>query len=269
MLLFQINEGAMKKIKSISSWLVLPRYRFWLLLVIFMLILPAQRVKADLGPKPSMHFTFNNETEFIPILSGQQLECEDETCSRTESLEVFGPQGFSCTEDECSSMAYTYRKYHKLVIEFADRTRESNVFTKKAFSANYEVTVTSDALIVKEIHTLGSFFDRDCLCCSGFFSTLVLETLVASIFLGAFQLPKAILGFVPIASLLTLPLVWFAFPLLPISSGVIIALAEITAVLIEAVFIYVAGFRRIGFKFILGLSVIMNVISFGVGLLTI
>jgi hypothetical protein len=231
------------------------------------LLLSAAPASADIGPKPSMQFKFEYEIPFTPILSGQQIECEDEACSRGQPLEELGPQGFICSENECSSLAYSYSDYHKLVIEFADGVRESNVFTKKAFSAGYTVTVTEDALIVKENFSLGSLFGRNCLCCSGFLTTLGVETLVASMFLAAFQLPRTVLGFVPIASLITLPLVWFAFPLLPLPAGWVIAGSEFAAVLLEAGFIFFAAFRRIPFRQLLLLSLVMNAISFGIGLL--
>lgn len=243
-----------------------PTSYLWLLLAVFFLI-PPMPASADIGPKPSMHFAFEYEIEYTPILRGQQIECDDETCTNSHLLEELGPQHFKCTETECSSLAYGYSEYHKLVIEFADKVRESNVFTKDAFSANYRVTVTEDALIVKEKFSPGSLFDRNCLCCSGFLTTLGIETVIASIFLAAFHLPRTVLGLVPLASLITLPLVWFAFPLLPISSGWVIAASEVSAVLLEAALIFFALFRRISFRQLFSLSLVMNAVSFGIGLL--
>jgi hypothetical protein len=48
-------------------------------------------------------------------------------------------------------MAYGYSKFHRLVLEFSDGvTRESNVFTKTNFDADYQVSVYSDTLEVVE-----------------------------------------------------------------------------------------------------------------------
>ncbi len=237
-----------------------------LLLGLFILLLPPAPVSADVGPKPSMHFTFEYEIDHVDILSGEQIECDDETCANGTPLEELGPQGFSCNDGGCSSLAYGYADFHKLVIVFSDRTRESNVFEKKSFSASYTVTVTENALIVKENESLGNLF-KNCMCCPGFLSTVVLETLAASIYLAAFHLPRTALGFVPLASLVTLPLVWFAFPLLQVGSGWVTALSESIAVVSEIVLLYFAAFRQIGLKHVVLLCIIMNAISFCAGLL--
>ena len=42
-------------------------------------------------------------------------------------------------------------EYHRLVLSFSDGiTRESNVFTKKSFEANYTVTIEENDLVVEE-----------------------------------------------------------------------------------------------------------------------
>ena len=130
-------------------------------------LLPVVPVGADTGPKPTMAFTFVFDGPAIAIIGGEQLECQDAQCQTAKPLEVGGPQRFTCTGTECSSLAYGYAPYHKLVIQFADRTRESNVFQKSAFGATYEVKVTEDALQVRE--TSSPIAGR-CCCCP---STLV------------------------------------------------------------------------------------------------
>jgi hypothetical protein len=118
-------------------------------------LLPLQAALADTGPKPKMEFAFEFEGDPVDIVSGQQLECQESDCSDGAPLEVHGPQRFWCDDRQCQSMAYGYAPYHKIVIEFADRTRESNVFGKSAFSAAYNVTVLADRLLVKERPAVG------------------------------------------------------------------------------------------------------------------
>jgi hypothetical protein len=98
-----------------------------------------------------MEFIFVQENDPpLVILEGTLLECEDATCSRAEPLEALGPQGISCTSDRCSSMAYGYAPYHRLVIRFSDgKIRESNIFEKRFFNASYQVTVRADDLVVQ------------------------------------------------------------------------------------------------------------------------
>ena len=232
-----------------------------LLLAIMLLAVPAASAYADAGPKPGMRFTFKFPGEAASIVSGQLIECEDETCASAEALEEVGPQGFTCTETECSSIAYGYAPYHKLVIEFADGTRESNVFEKKAFSARYRVTVTETELEVEEVRSLPGR-----LCCPSFFVTLVLETLVAGSYVSFFHLPRAMLPWVPLSSLLTLPVVWFVFPHLGGSAVAVTGLSETFAVLAEAGLIYAAAFRRVPLGHVAALSLAMNAASFLAGL---
>lgn len=48
-------------------------------------------------------------------------------------------------------MAYSFSEYHQLRLTFSDGvTRESNIFTKKAFEANYKVTIGKNDLLVEE-----------------------------------------------------------------------------------------------------------------------
>jgi hypothetical protein len=215
---------------------------------------------ADAGPKPSMKFAFAFEIDPLPIVEGQLIECQDEACADAAPLEVLGPQRFTCTESECTSVAYGYAPYHRLVITFSDRTRESNVFAKSGFAARYVVTVSEDALQVREKQGVG----RLC-CCPNLLLTLLLETWVAAGYLRLSGLPRSLLGWAPVSSLLTLPVVWLGFPLLPLPDGWVIGLAEVFAVLFEAGFLYLAAHRRVGLRHAALLSVAMNAASLLVG----
>jgi hypothetical protein len=237
-------------------------HRVLLLAIGVLALLPAISARADIGQKPSMEFAFEYEIDPVSIVAGQLIECEDEACETGDPLESLGPQHFTCTESTCSSLAYGYAPYHKLVIEFTDRTRESNVFTKEAFTAAFKVTVSESALLVEEVQS-GPLRG----CCSGLLLTLVLETLVASVYLSVFHLPRVVLGWVPLSSVLTLPVVWFVFPQLAAPAGLVLGLAEGFAVLFEAGLIYLAVRRTVPLKHVAALSLVMNAASFLVGLL--
>jgi hypothetical protein len=114
--------------------------------------IPIQYTHADTGPKPSMNFTFTSEINpALTISSGTLFECSDAACANGESLKQLGPQHFDCSAAACSSMAYSYSKYHRLILEFSDGvTRTSNVFTKSKFAADYKVSVYADHLEVVE-----------------------------------------------------------------------------------------------------------------------
>jgi hypothetical protein len=220
-------------------------------------------VSADVGPKPSMAFTFEFEGDPIPIVSAILYECDDDQCTNPESLKELGPQRLTCSETGCSAVAYGFADYHQLVIEFSDRTRASNIFSKKAFSASYTVTVTSDALEIKEKRKL---FDPNC-CLPGVFGTLLIETGIAALFLLAFHLPKNILGWIPLASLLTLPFVWGAFPFLPLPSGWVTGLSEVFATAAETAILYLLPGRILTLRQAALLSLATNTASFLAGVL--
>jgi len=238
------------------------KFQVLLFVACILLSFPAASASADIGPKPTMEFTFEYQIEPVDIVEGQLIECEDEECKTGEPLEQLGPQDFTCERNTCSSMAYGYAPYHKLVIQFTDQARESNVFTKQASQAAYKVTVSESALLVEEVG--GGIGGR---CCSGLVATLALETLVASIYLGLFRLPRAMLGWVPLSSLLSLPVVWFVFPRLAFPAVLIVGLSEVFAVAFEACFIYLVARRTMSFRHVAVLSLVMNAISFSVGLL--
>jgi hypothetical protein len=231
--------------------------------IAILLILPVKPVQADIGPKPGMKFTFEFKTPLVEIISGELIECEDSRCEAGVPLQKLGPQHFTCDSTGCNSTAYGYSEYQKIVITFSDKIRESNVFTKKQFNANYSVTVLDNSLEVKENDTAAP----NPLCCPGFLSTLVLETLLASVYLFAFHFPKTLLGWVPIASLLTLPFVWFAFPLLGLPGNMTVGVSETFAFGVEGLFLYWITNRVIPFKHAILLSLMMNGCSFIAGLL--
>jgi hypothetical protein len=123
-----------------------------ILLGLFMVTIPNQSVQADAGPHPSTLFIFVSRIKPGPtILYGQLLECKDGTCAESEPLQQIGPRRFECQINVCNSVGYSYSPYHRLEIEFSDGvTRQSSTFTKRAFAANYLVSVQEGSLEVEE-----------------------------------------------------------------------------------------------------------------------
>jgi hypothetical protein len=238
-------------------------HRALLLAIAMVLLLPAAPAQADIGPKPGMAFAFEYQIPKTPIVSAQMLECQDAECKTSTPLQQMGPQGLRCNEYDCRSTAYGYAPYHKLVVTFADdKTRESNVFSSKAFSANFKVAVTESALEVKEIFGLNNL----CGCFPSLALTLVVETLIAGLYMAAFGLPRALLGVAPVASLFSLPVVWYVFPQLALPVALALGLAEMFAVAFETGFVYAFTHWGISFHHALSLSALMNAASFAIGL---
>ena len=134
-------------------------------LILLLSLIPASTAAADIGPKPTMEFSFEYETsEPLTIVTGELLQCSDPECLESFPLDRIGPQNFTCTSESCSAMAYSYAGDNRLVITFSDGvTRQSNLFGKQNFDAEYTVTVYQDDLLVHETggrkyNPMGVFF---------------------------------------------------------------------------------------------------------------
>jgi hypothetical protein len=130
----------------------------FLLLLLVVVLLPAQIVLADTGPKPTMDFQFKQELtdEPVTIISGTLYECDQSDCSDATPLQEAGPQRFTCDANSCHALAYGFAPYHKIEIEFSDeQTRQSNIFQTAGFDSKYTVTVRPDDLLVEAQFSLG------------------------------------------------------------------------------------------------------------------
>ncbi|HEY1607332.1 MAG TPA: hypothetical protein VGF77_17215 [Allosphingosinicella sp.] len=74
---------------------------------------------ADMGPKPSMAFTFTLPGQ-IEIKSGVLYNCEDAACKNPKPLQPLGPQRFSCDPTRCSARAYGFGRYFQVELTLTD-----------------------------------------------------------------------------------------------------------------------------------------------------
>jgi hypothetical protein len=229
-------------------------------------LLPTHTVRADIGPKESMDFAFHYQIETVPIIDGQLLECTDPTCKTNEP---FRYGYFKCDASKCASWPYaiSYTKYQKLVITFEDKTRESNVFTKVGFGAQYIVTVKDKSLRVQEVFAPTSFFNPIAviLFVPAVALTLLAELTVAILY---FKIAKFSISpwLVVWANFLSLPVVWFLSPILQLVDSVTVILAELFAIVFEAVFLYLTAKKKgLSLRHAGMLSFIMNMASLALG----
>jgi hypothetical protein len=160
------------------------------LLVLALAAAPFQTVRADTAPKPTMKFAFEYEISTAPsIVSGILEECDQADCSDARPLQRAGPQHFDCGSAMCSSLAYSYSKYHRLRIEFSDgKMRQSNIFGKNYFYASYSVAVRENDLRVEEkVGEFAPFFSLEWILLCGAF-VLVAGFLISIILLLAVAL---------------------------------------------------------------------------------
>lgn len=169
----------MKKIKAALVFLTL-----------VVILIPAQAVFADTGPKPGMEFTFEQEPsgEPLTIVSGILYECEQADCSDAAPLEELGPQRFWCDILSCGAIAYGFSQYHRLEIKFSDgKTRQSNIFETVGFDSTYAVSVRPEDLLVDAQFSPVSSFPRMgvivLLCACVLVSGLLVAGLIVFLFL--------------------------------------------------------------------------------------
>ena len=233
-----------------------------------LLLMPTATVNADAGIPSFLNFTFEYEINPVPIVQGKMIECSDATCTTSEQIICGGLGSFGCESGRCFSKhaGPDCRMYHKLVITFADKTRESNVFTEKAYSPKYIVTVKEDTLLVREV-----FSPSDLRVLVGFCLalplTLLAELVVAAVYVRVTRKPRSLLAWVFLANIISLPVVWFLFPLLALSSTVITVLSELFAVAFETLFLHVTNRDKLSLKHAGTLCFLMNATSFFAGLL--
>jgi len=286
---------------------------------------------ADIGPKPTMDFTFTALTDVQPeIVEATLYECSDPTCATAEPLQELGPQRITCQAYSCYSMAYGYAEHFRLSVRFSDGiTRESNIFGKRAFQAQYTVRIEDTSLVVEEHSTFGSLFHGPlyivALLTLGaailllpllallhlvllaiwiaraprpeapprwlFIATWILSGLGFVIgLIAAFTVPLTVLIELPVliayarrrnkplklwvtlgvaVNLVTQPLLWS----MAIGGGLrtfpwtTLAIVEAGIWLVEAVLLYLPLRRQATFPALLLLSLVMNALSFGLGLL--
>lgn len=129
------------------------KFKKALILLLFVFaFLPLREVLADIGPKPTMDFTFEQGIagQQLTITSGTLYECDQADCQDAKPLMVAGPQRFTCEAAACHALAYGFSPYHRLEIQFSDgKTRQSNIFQTAGFNPIYTVTIRPDDLLVE------------------------------------------------------------------------------------------------------------------------
>ncbi len=254
----------------------------YLIILFGLLLLLPLAASADIGPKPSLYMSLEYEmSESVTLEKGELLQCEDSLCKDYHVMEELGPQYFSCIQDECDSMAYGYGNYLQLKITYSDKIRESNIFSHDDFDEYYSVVVTDDALEVslsgnansnayaglfpEEETSFPDIFNHEyklVLFLAALTATIVLELLAALIYLAIAKKPMNILLFIFLANVITIPAVWWLFPLIG-SFWWVIILSETFAIIFEALFIWGLARKNMSFGNAFFLSVIINIVSFG------
>ena len=213
-----------------------------------------------------MTFHFYFHVERISIVGSDLFLCEDQSCSTYTPYDG----DFSCDNSGC--IAYPHdildseqptNAYYKIVITFSDKVRESNIF--QGDGRFYDIQVEKNYLSVnKNISSYlptgyGWFF----LCIGGFFTILV-ESIVATIYGKIIKIKEPLFPFVILANIISLPVVWLVLPpLLSYHTPIVWVAGESFAFIFEGAFMTLFG-RTSGLttKQAFILSFFMNAASF-------
>jgi len=248
---------------------------------------------ADLGPKPTVNIDvfYNQQVVPDPNFSAKMLECisQADFTSREDrdSLKDLIPQfkinkydsakncywypaefawGGKCNNSKCT-FGYMPPSDFKLTVYVPslDRVFVTNEISRTNFNSHYKVDLLSDgsAKIIETTPTLQQ--DQILSFIKAFIITIILELLVSLIFVVITKIPKKILVYVLLANMITLPIVWFLFPLFQLSIVAIIIISEIFAILFEMLFIYFISNRAISLKKSILLTILNNLISLFLG----
>jgi len=277
---------------------------FVILILLLFSFVPAF-VPADMGPKPfaGVYVTYDgkNISEYIPpggwppdaallYCSNNNLDLEghkrvfqlqevydaDKDCYWIPTFQI-GP-GEPCMfieETSTCGFGYSVPSVFKFAIYIPDlnKTFVTNEISNPNFEGTYTAELSSDGTAriynttpVFTGYKLKSFI-------KSFIITIIIELFIAFTYISKKKLSKKILIVILIANLISLPIVSFVFPLIKITSVLVILLSEIFAILFETFFIYYFNKKIIVLKkgksitlkesFIL--SMIMNIASLVIG----
>lgn len=249
-----------------------------------------ESASADLGPKPSVKIDVVYYGENIPVaesFSAKMLECipqdqkqnrmKDKTVPQLEINEYDSSKncywvpawlagGGQCSNSSCD-FGYMLPNNFKLAV-FIPSTNKvfvTNEISRSNFNSNYKAVLFSDGSAKISETTRFLAQDKVSSFAKAFSITIILELLVSLIFLSVRRLPKKILTYILLANIISLPIVWFLFPLIKLSTLSVIIASEVFAVLFETLFVYLLNKQIISFKQSLMLNILNNAVSLFVG----
>lgn len=267
------------------------KYFSLLLIIVALIVFLPKNAKADLGPKPTVDIDVIYNQHRIPDsnFNAQMLNCVPHDLVQRESKyqENLIPQlkineydsakncywlpdgmasGGQCSKSSCH-FGYRPPNEFKLAVFVTSINKLfiTNEVSRINFNSRYKAELSpdgsakiSETTSVLSTGKISSFV-------KAFLLTIILELLVSLIFISIKKLPKKILVYVLLANIISLPIVWFLFPLIKLPWVAIIVMSEIFAILFEAYFVYFLGKKIISLKRSAILSVLNNLVSLLIG----
>ncbi|MGM5487791.1 MAG: hypothetical protein ACQESG_02490 [Nanobdellota archaeon] len=239
---------------------------------------------ADIGPKPSADIQVTLEGQKIPgTFNAKMLTCQEEQYGVSDMIPELNlsipdagrdcswrPTGLAwggeCTDSRCHFGYFVPSEFRLAVyLPEEDTVYVSPETTRENFRSTFVADLQADGdIIIKETTPFmqsNSFEDIR----NFFFAlaiTLILELGVALLIIKLLKGSLRVVMWVGVANVITLPIVWFVFPLIK-PAGLALLLAELFAFVFEAYFLHFIGKMTVKRSFILSLC--MNMCSLIVG----
>lgn len=250
---------------------------------------------ADMGPKPTaeIYVTLNGGVLSEEIFGGQIYTCletekdintriyfdalkfvEYDSSRNCYWTPTISPGGVWCANGKCTFLYYQYPSDFKfgVYLPSQDKVYMSNVVSNSNFQSTYQANILSDGSIYIEETT--SFFLTDPVkkiypFLTALVLTIIFELLLALMYVRYTKKTKKILKSVLLVNLISLPIVWFVFPLFLPTLGdsfiITIVLAEIFVFLFEGILLHLLNKDDLSQKSAFILSLLINAVSIIVG----
>jgi len=241
-------------------------YRFTLVLMalLFSSARPCPAV-ADIGPKPTMSFTWDlSEWGASPEIGQVNLyDCgDDATCTYPQLVEEMAAQRMTCDESGCFAMLYSSGGYWQLELDVDGTTLLSAPFEKTGYDSDFDVIIYPNTILLVPILSSSPAADNEPLptpassryhvllesLAFALAATLVIELIIALIFLVRKQHPRRILAWTVLGNIITVPIVWLVIPTLNAPIAVSFAMQFLTAFLLESLLYRLLGGKTLNWR---------------------
>jgi hypothetical protein len=158
-------------------------------------------------------------------------------------------------DDTISFYLKQYKNPVHLELAVDTNRKKSNQFNLIPLHT-YNLTEFSDSLVVKPRPLIFDNFNPNAQLLYSFLIKLSIELLIAILIAAFFRLPARLLFFVLVANIMSFPIVYINF--LPVY------IKELITIALEALFIFGIGWKRFKFTKALMISLILNILRFGI-----
>lgn len=235
-------------------------------------------VSADIGPKPpapstDFHVTYDRNEISDFFFKAVILDCGYSVNANEEECILYSKDITFCQNSNCHFEGIPKEFMLTIYLPSQNKTYFSDATLKKSSSSTFEANLLLDGTILIEETTpfIGSYaYETIITFLIALILTLLLELFVALIFTYIAKIPKEVLISVFVVNILSLPIVWFIFPLIIKGPNYhyyvyMILSAEIFAFIFEGYFLYILNKKLISLKKLFLLSFLMNLVSFIIG----